>query len=77
MPWGHGTRSFCSLLIGTIINAMGLLFDIHALKIVVATVGGIKYTVGGLAMAMSGPAMAVAIGARCIVRPWSFIRFSL
>ena len=53
---------FCSLLIGTIINAMGLLFDIHALKIVVATVGGIKYTVGGLAMAMSGPAMAVAIG---------------
>lgn len=53
---------FCSLLIGTIINAMGLLFDIRALKIVVATVGGIKYTVGGLAMAMSGPAMAVAIG---------------
>ncbi|WP_418378267.1 PTS transporter subunit IIC [Acidaminococcus sp.] len=53
---------FCSLLIGTIINAMGLLFDISELKTVVATVGGVKYTVGGLAMAMSGPAMAVAIG---------------
>lgn len=53
---------FCSLLIGTIINAIGLLFDISELKTVVATVGGVKYTVGGLAMAMSGPAMAVAIG---------------
>ena len=53
---------FCSLLIGTIINSMGLLFDISELKTVVATVGGVKYTVGGLAMAMSGPAMAVAIG---------------
>ena len=67
---------FCSLLIGTIINAMGLLFDIRALKIVVATVGGIKYTVGGLAMAMSGPAWQLPLAARCIVRPWSFIRFS-
>lgn len=53
---------FCSLLIGTIINTIGMLFDIGALKNVVAVVGGKSYTVGGLAMAMSGPAMAGAIG---------------
>ncbi len=53
---------FCSLLIGTIINAIGSLFHIAALTATVATIAGTDYTVGGLASAMSGPAMAVAIG---------------
>ncbi|MBR6229701.1 MAG: PTS sugar transporter subunit IIC [Eubacterium sp.] len=53
---------FCSLLIGTIINTIGTLFNIGFLTATVASVGGTDYTVGGLAMAMSGPAMAVAIG---------------
>ncbi len=53
---------FCSLLIGTIINAIGSLFNIGALTATVATIGGTDYTVGGLASAMSGPAMAIAIG---------------
>ncbi|BEU88808.1 PTS sugar transporter subunit IIC [Selenomonas sp. TAMA-11512] len=53
---------FCSLLIGTIINTIGMLFEISALTEVVANIGGHDYTVGSLAMAMSGPAMAVAIG---------------
>ena len=74
-PW-HKVFLFLGV-IGTIINAMGLLFDIRALKIVVATVGGIKYTVGGLAMAMSRTLpWQLPLAARCIVRPWSFIRFS-
>ncbi len=53
---------FCSLLIGTIINTLGIQFHIGALTQTVATVAGVDYTVGGLATAMSGPAMAVAIG---------------
>ena len=53
---------FCSLLIGTIINTLGIQFHIGFLTNTVATVNGIDYTVGGLASAMSGPAMAVAIG---------------
>lgn len=53
---------FCSLLIGTIINAVGSQFHIGVLTRTVAVVGGSEYTVGGLASAMSGPAMAVAIG---------------
>ncbi|MEE8885900.1 MAG: PTS sugar transporter subunit IIC [Eubacteriales bacterium] len=53
---------FCSLLIGTIINTLGTIFNIPFLQATVATVAGTDYTVGGLAMAMSGPAMAVAIG---------------
>ena len=53
---------FCSLLIGTIINTVGMLFEIGMLTKVVANIAGKEYTVGGLAMAMSGPAMAVAIG---------------
>ncbi|MEE1114966.1 MAG: PTS sugar transporter subunit IIC [Eubacterium sp.] len=53
---------FCSLLIGTIINTIGVLFHIGFLTAPVATISGVEYTVGGLAMAMSGPAMAAAIG---------------
>ncbi|MCI2106966.1 MAG: PTS sugar transporter subunit IIC [Intestinimonas sp.] len=53
---------FCSLLIGTIINTVGVQFHIGFLTMTVATVGGVNYTLGGLATAMSGPAMAVAIG---------------
>lgn len=53
---------FCSLLIGTIINAVGSAFSISWLTATVATIGGVDYTVGGLASAMSGPAMAIAIG---------------
>lgn len=53
---------FCSLLIGTIINTIGLQCHIPALTKNIATIAGTDYTVGGLAMAMSGPAMAVAIG---------------
>lgn len=53
---------FSSLLIGTIINTLGILFNIHFLLKPVATIASINYTVGGMAMAMSGPAMAVAIG---------------
>ncbi len=53
---------FCSLLVGTIINTLGTLFNIPFLLQPVATIAGSDYTVGGLAMAMSGPAMAVAIG---------------
>lgn len=53
---------FCSLLIGTIINTIGLQFGIKALSKTIATIAGTEYTVGGLAAAMSGPAMAVAIG---------------
>lgn len=53
---------FCSLLIGTIINTIGMLFHIGFLSEPIATIGGVNYTVGGLAIAMSGPAMAVAIG---------------
>ena len=53
---------FCSLLIGTIINAVGTQFNIGFLNATIATVGGTDYTVGSLASAMSGPAMAVAIG---------------
>ena len=50
---------FCSLLVGTIINTLGTLFNIPFLLQPVATIAGSDYTVGGLAMAMSGPAMAV------------------
>lgn len=53
---------FCSLLIGTIINTIGIQFHIDVLTKTIATIAGIDYTIGGLAMAMSGPAMAVAIG---------------
>lgn len=53
---------FCSLLIGTIINAIGTQFHIPFLTATVASIAGTDYTVGGLATAMSGPAMAVAIG---------------
>lgn len=53
---------FCSLLIGTIINTIGMLFNIGFLLEPIATIGGVNYTVGGLATLMSGPAMAVAIG---------------
>lgn len=53
---------FCSLLIGTILNTLGLLIHLPFLSRTVATISGIDYTVGGLAMAMSGPAMAIAIG---------------
>ena len=57
---------FCSLLIGTIIDTVGVQFHIPFLTQVVAVLGSgeqaVSYTVGGLAKAMSGPAMAVAIG---------------
>jgi uncharacterized membrane protein len=53
---------FCSLLIGTIINTLGIQFHIGFLTTTVATIAKTDYTVGGLAVAMSGPAMAVAIG---------------
>lgn len=53
---------FASLLIGTIINTIGVQLHIPFLTQAVATIAGADYTVGGLAMAMSGPAMAVAIG---------------
>lgn len=66
---------FCSLLIGTIINTLGMLFHIPFLTATVATVAGKDYTVGGLAMAMSGPAMAAAIG-RALQAP-PLVLFSL
>ncbi|EFI41939.1 PTS transporter subunit IIC [Peptoniphilus sp. oral taxon 386] len=53
---------FCSLLIGTIINTIGMQFKIPWLMTTVATINGTDYTIGSLASAMSGPAMAVAIG---------------
>lgn len=53
---------FCSLLIGTIINTIGMQFHIGALTQTIATIGDTEYSVGGLASAMSGPAMACAIG---------------
>ncbi|MCD8324774.1 MAG: PTS sugar transporter subunit IIC [Clostridiales bacterium] len=53
---------FCTLLIGTILNALGTQLHIPFLTMTIATVNGTDYTVGGLASAMSGPAMAVAIG---------------
>ena len=66
---------FCSLLIGTIINTIGVQLHISALSQTVATIGGIKYTVGGLAMAMGGPAMACAIGYSLAAPP--LVLFSL
>ena len=66
---------FCSLLIGTIINTIGVQLHIAALSQTVATIGGIKYTVGGLAMAMGGPAMACAIGYALAAPP--LVLFSL
>ena len=66
---------FCSLLIGTIINTIGVQLHITALSQTVATIGGIKYTVGGLAMAMGGPAMACAIGYALAAPP--LVLFSL
>lgn len=53
---------FCSLLIGTIINALGAQLHIPFLTAPVVTVNDVAYTVGSLATIMSGPAMAVAIG---------------
>ena len=53
---------FCSLLIGTIINALGAQLHISFLTVPVVTVNDVAYTVGSLASIMSGPAMAVAIG---------------
>lgn len=53
---------FCSLLIGTILNAIGTQFSIGLLTKTIATISGTDYTIGGLASAMSGPAMALAIG---------------
>ncbi|WP_369282553.1 PTS transporter subunit IIC [Oscillibacter sp. GMB15532] len=53
---------FCSLLIGTIINALGAQLHISFLTAPVVTVNDVAYTVGSLATIMSGPAMAVAIG---------------
>ena len=66
---------FCSLLIGTIINTIGVQLHISALSQTVATIGGIKYTVGGLAVAMGGPAMACAIGYALAAPP--LVLFSL
>ncbi len=66
---------FCSLLIGTIINTAGTLFNIGFLTTPVAVIGGTSYTVGGLAMAMSGPAMAAAIGSALKAPP--MVLFSL
>ncbi len=53
---------FCSLLIGTILNAAGTQFHWSIFTRTVATIAGTDYTLGGLASAMSGPAMALAIG---------------
>jgi hypothetical protein len=53
---------FCTLLIGTILNTLGIQLHIGFLTTTVATVNGADYTIGGLASAMVGPAMAVAIG---------------
>ncbi|MEA4993498.1 MAG: PTS sugar transporter subunit IIC [Oscillibacter sp.] len=53
---------FCSLLIGTIINALGAQLHIPFLTAPVVTVNDVAYTVGSLATIMSGPAMAVSIG---------------
>lgn len=66
---------FCSLLIGTIINTIGMLTGWSVLTETVATISGTDYTVGGLAMAMSGPAMAVAIGYALAAPP--MVLFSL
>lgn len=53
---------FCTLLIGTILDTLGVQLGIGFLTRTVATVGGKAFTIGGLASAMAGPAMAVAIG---------------
>ena len=53
---------FCSLLIGTILDAVGTQLQISFLLQPLVVIRGTTYTVGGLAAAMSGPAMAVAIG---------------
>ncbi|MDO4216337.1 MAG: PTS sugar transporter subunit IIC [Bacteroidales bacterium] len=53
---------FCTLLIGTILNTLGVQFNIGFLSDKILTIGDSAYTIGSLASAMVGPAMAVAIG---------------
>lgn len=53
---------FCTLLIGTILNTLGIQLHIGFLTQSLVEIGGKGYTLGSLASAMVGPAMAVAIG---------------
>ena len=53
---------FCSLLIGTILNTIGMQFHVGFLTAQIVTINGVGYTIGGMASFMSGAAMAVAIG---------------
>ena len=53
---------FCSLLIGTILNTLGIQFHIGFLTAKLITINDVGYTIGGMASFMSGAAMAVAIG---------------
>lgn len=53
---------FCTLLVGTILNTLGIQFQIGFLTQTLVSLGDKGLTLGGLASAMVGPAMAVAIG---------------
>ena len=57
---------FCTLLVGTILNAIGTQFNIGFLTEKIVTLGSgdnaISYTIGGVASALVGPGVAVAIG---------------
>lgn len=53
---------FCTLLIGTILNTLGVQFNIGFLSEKIITIGENSFTIGSLASSMVGPAMAVAIG---------------
>lgn len=66
---------FCSLLVGTIINTIGMQFHIAALSKTIATIAGTDYSIGSMAMAMSGPVMACAIGYALAAPP--LVLFSL
>ena len=70
---------FCTLLVGTILSALGEQFHIGFLNAVVVTLGkgdgAVSYTIGGLCSAMVGPGMAVAI-ARALNAP-PLVLFSL
>ena len=70
---------FCTLLVGTILNAIGQQFHIEFLNAVIVTIGkgdgAVHYTIGGLCSAMVGPGMAVAIAGALKAPP--LVLFSL
>lgn len=53
---------FATLLIGTILNTLGMIFHIPFLSTPLFTANGISYKMGDFAITMSGVSMALAIG---------------